>query len=584
MPRDQREEWETQERVLLGEPDLYYGLRFGVDLDEFVKSLDPIGHYHSLKKVTSPGFLEPKLWRKRKKWRMLRALIVASNFSRTNDFETVTTISNPENDKYHPSDYTMGNSGALRSIYLVDESDDCPIVIDSGASLSLTPYTKDFVTDIRACSIAELKGLNGTAKVVGIGEVEWMVVDLLGVIRKVRTVAYYVPEASIRLFLPQTYFQEKNAGQLLINANKMTLTLHDGSDLQFPYAHGSNLPYMLTTKREKTVGLAFDNVVALGDVRAYYSLMSVANETNQNLTLAQKELLKWHWKLGHANFSWIQSLSRKPKDTVGEDPVLKTKHGGVPFCPAPLCAACQLAKQKRRGAGTEFSKKNPEKEMSLKVDDLQPGDRVSVDQYMSSVPGRLPHTHGKEKKEDKYTGGTLFINHATGYMFLRHQVSLCAGETVKSKLAFEQEAEQFGIKIKNYRADNVPFGSEEFKQSIEDHNQMVDFSGTGSHHQNGVAERSIQTVTSWARAMMLHAILHWPEAAQLDLWPFAMQHAIWIWNHLPRKDSKLAPIELFSKMKLSSYDHLHRLHVWGCPVYVLDLKLQDGKKLLKWNP
>jgi hypothetical protein len=24
--------------------------------------------------------------------------------------------------------------------------------------------------------------------------------------------------------------------------------------------------------------------------------------------------------------------------------------------------------------------------------------------------------------------------------------------------------------------------------------------------------------------------------------------------------------------------------VWGCPVYVLDPKLQDGKKLLKWNP
>jgi hypothetical protein len=26
------------------------------------------------------------------------------------------------------------------------------------------------------------------------------------------------------------------------------------------------------------------------------------------------------------------------------------------------------------------------------------------------------------------------------------------------------------------------------------------------------------------------------------------------------------------------------MHVWGCPVYVLDPKLQDGKKLPKWNP
>jgi hypothetical protein len=56
--------------------------------------------------------------------------------------------------------------------------------------------------------------------------------------------------------------------------------------------------------------------------------------------------------------------------------------------------------------------------------------------------------------------------------------------------------------------------------------------------------------------MMLHAGIHWPEAAQLDLWPFAMQHAIWIWNHLPKKDMKLALIELFSGTKLDSHDYL----------------------------
>jgi hypothetical protein len=63
-----------------------------------------------------------------------------------------------------------------------------------------------------------------------------------------------------------------------------------------------------------------------------------------------------------------------------------------------------------------------------------------------------------------------------------------------------------------------------------------------------------------------------------------MQHAIWIWNHLPKKDMKLAPIELFSGTKLASHDYLQQLHVWGCPVYVLDPKLQDGKKLAKWDP
>jgi hypothetical protein len=34
---------------------------------------------------------------------------------------------------------------------------------------------------------------------------------------------------------------------------------------------------------------------------------------------------------------------------------------------------------------------------------------------------------------------------------------------------------------------------------------------------------------------------------------------------------------------MPNYRHLQRAHVWGCPVYVLDPTLQDGKKLPKWH-
>jgi hypothetical protein len=78
--------------------------------------------------------------------------------------------------------------------------------------------------------------------------------------------------------------------------------------------------------------LTFADAVALGDENELSTLMSVADETNQNLSLAQKELLLWHWKMGHANQSWIQHLTRKTKDTIGVNPVLKMKHGGVSSC------------------------------------------------------------------------------------------------------------------------------------------------------------------------------------------------------------------------------------------------------------
>eukprot|EP00957_Ditylum_brightwellii_P072341 5498478-Ditylum_brightwellii.AAC.1 len=39
----------------------------------------------------------------------------------------------------------------------------------------------------------------------------------------------------------------------------------------------------------------------------------------------------------------------------------------------------------------------------------------------------------------------------------------------------------------------------------------------------------------------------------------------------------------FGGIVTNSFDFLD-LHVWGCPEYVLDPTLQDGKKLPKWSP
>ena len=83
---------------------------------------------------------------------------------------------------------------------------------------------------------------------------------------------------------------------------------------------------------------------------------------------------------------------------------------------------------------------------------------------------------------------------------------------------------------------------------------------------------------------MLLAILHWPDQADLALWSFAMEQAIYIWNNLPKKGTLLSPLELFTRTKTGKFSHLMGLGVWGCPVYVLYPQLQDGKKLPKWKP
>jgi hypothetical protein len=109
-------------------------------------------------------------------------------------------------------------------------------------------------------------------------------------------------------------------------------------------------------------------------------------------------------------------------------------------------------------------------------------------------------------------------------------------------------------------------------------------SGVGAHHQI-LAERQIQTTFNWSRANLLRFVLHWPQMAKNrdNLWPFAINYAVYMHNHLPIQGKRLSPSELFTGTIFGNYNHLTRAHVFGCPVYVLDPCLQDSKKIPKWS-
>ena len=211
-----------------------------------------------------------------------------------------------------------------------------------------------------------------------------------------------------------------------------------------------------------------------------------------------------------------------------------------------------------------------------------PGDKVSCYHYISPVPGRVVSSSGRSSSAHGYVAGTIYVDHASGWIFHRPQKSIAASDTIRGKLLLEREATEVNTKIKSYHSDNGVFNSDEFRQHCDQLDQTQTFSGVGAKFQNGVAERSILTICSMARANMLHAALHWPGMKFLNFWPMAMSYAIWIYNQLPQKSSGLSPEELWSRNK-SAQTNLKRAHVFGCPVYVLHPKLQDGKSIPKWD-
>ena len=44
--------------------------------------------------------------------------------------------------------------------------------------------------------------------------------------------------------------------------------------------------------------------------------------------------------------------------------------------------------------------------------------------------------------------------------------------------------------------------------------------------------------------MLLHAAIHWPEAADPTLWALAVCHAVWIYNRIPSMLTGFSPLDL----------------------------------------
>ena len=72
-----------------------------------------------------------------------------------------------------------------------------------------------------------------------------------------------------------------------------------------------------------------------------------------------------------------------------------------------------------------------------------------------------------------------------------------------------------------------------------------------------------------ARTMMLHSAIHWPDVANPTLWPLAGKHAVVLVNHMPDPRTGLSPSDVFTKTRWEQ-KKLMDVHLWGCPVYVLD--------------
>jgi hypothetical protein len=454
-----------------------------------------------------------------------------------------------------------------------------PIIWDSGESISITPDLSDFHGPIPPPgTITQLKGIAKGLQIKGQGEVNWAVHDQLGNLRILKVPAYHVPNIKVRLLSTTSLLKTYPDETITIEPNRLTLSGITGDSDRGPVTANVNPQNNLPTSE------AYNATDPVKAANALVSIVNTVHERNLNLTEAEKELLRWHYRLGHVGFKKVQFLLRSGVVSKTEESC-RLQTAACRLTSFPKSAACQYGKQHRRPIpGTAPSSVVKDRAHALKTDNLLPGQHISVVHFICSTRGRLLTSAGKTKLDEMYTGGCIFVNHDSGFIFVEHQVSLNSHETLKAKESFERMCRNTGVTPQEYLADNSKtFISAEFSHNLANFEQVIRFAGVGAHHHNGIAKRNIRTIMAIARMMMLHSTIHWPDVADPTLWPLAVKHAVFLVNHMPDPRTGLSPSDVFTKIRWEQRK-LTDVHVWGCPVYVLDKMISDGKKLPRLTP
>jgi hypothetical protein len=434
-----------------------------------------------------------------------------------------------------------------------------PLILDTGASVSISPVRLDFVTPIRPAQHVTVKGIASGLNVAGVGGIAYTFVNDAGDTQNIiLRNCLYVPQSAVCLICPRQIgattgcqadglHATHSACQLIVEGKATTLT----------YDTVSNLPILFTKPGITT----FVNYM-----QPYHAYTSATPQTTAiNLTKKQRQKLYLHEMTAHEGFKNLNRWIRK-RVFPGVDPALAQE-------PDPICPTCAFGKAQRLCHKTHTG--------HISSGHQAPDQGVSSDGMESSTPGRPFTTKGSPSKL-RYNYVSFWVDHMSQFVYVTFHASKAATELVKSKAEFEEFSARFNFTIKNIRADNGVYSAQLFKDACLKSQQNPTFCAVGAHWQNGIAERFIGTITQRARTILLHAMAKWPNTISEDFWTYALRHAVNFHNVSIRKEKSVSPYEAFTgetpPWRASDF------RVFGSPTYILHKELQDGSSLGRWKP
>jgi hypothetical protein len=90
-----------------------------------------------------------------------------------------------------------------------------------------------------------------------------------------------------------------------------------------------------------------------------------------------------------------------------------------------------------------------------------------MDQMVSAQPGLIPQMDGFLTNL-RIWGATIFVDHFSDYVYVALMCHLTLDETLLAKSSFERHANNGGVNIDFYQANNAWFADAGFQQAIKE--------------------------------------------------------------------------------------------------------------------
>jgi hypothetical protein len=145
------------------------------------------------------------------------------------------------------------------------------VIIDTGASVCISPHQSDFVT--YASSKMNIKDLSSSNRVAGEGLIRWSLQDANGTVVTIELMGYHIPNTDVCLLSPQVLIWTLG-GHALPNTQGMDISLDNGMVLSANYCPRTNLP-MVTLALSTSTRYCFWSDAFGYSVQAYNEIVEI---------------------------------------------------------------------------------------------------------------------------------------------------------------------------------------------------------------------------------------------------------------------------------------------------------------------